>query len=76
NKVRTKDEEKLLKERLSDFEILGTINFSEKIRLADLGQKIPFKVDKEFVKNLNQIKRKLDTKITQKKLVKFFKSLK
>lgn len=67
NKVRTKDEEKLLKERLSDFEILGTINFSEKIRLADLGQKIPFKVDKEFVKNLNQIKKKLDTKITQKK---------
>jgi len=64
NKVRTKDEEELLKEKLSDFEILGTIYFSEKIRLADLDQKIPFKVDKDFVKNLNQIKEKLDTKIT------------
>jgi CO dehydrogenase maturation factor len=63
NKVRSKEEEELLKNKLEDFKILGTINFSEKIRLSDLSNKIPFEVDKKFVQELRNIKEQLDKKI-------------
>jgi CO dehydrogenase maturation factor len=63
NKVRSKEEEELLKNKLEDFKILGTINFSEKIRLSDLSNKIPFEVDKKFVQEISNIKEQLDKKI-------------
>jgi len=55
NKLRTSGEEKLIKDNLSDFTILGKINYSEKVRESDLSSSSPCDADPEFKKSIEKI---------------------
>ncbi len=60
NKLRTGDEEKLIRENLGDFIILGKLPYSEKIRESDLISSSPFDVDPRFSKSIEKIAACLD----------------
>jgi CO dehydrogenase maturation factor len=60
NKLRTDDEEKLIRENLGDFVILGKLPYSEEVRGSDLSSSSPFDVDPEFSKSIEKIAALLD----------------
>jgi len=63
NKVRSEQEEVFLKKNLADFVVLGSIKESAKVRLADLEEKSPYEVDAEFVKEIEQLRERLETEL-------------
>jgi CO dehydrogenase maturation factor len=60
NKLKTGDEEKLIKDNLGDFSIIGKLPFSEKVRESDLGSTSPCDADPEFKKSIEKIAAGLD----------------
>lgn len=68
NKLRTGDEEKLIKENLGDFVILGKLPYSEKVRESDLSSSSPCDADREFRESIEKIASGLDEFIKKSKL--------
>jgi CO dehydrogenase maturation factor len=66
NKLKKDSEEKLIKENLEDFVILGKLPYSEKVRESDLGSSSPFDVDSEFRKSIGKITTRLEKFIGKK----------
>lgn len=55
NKLRSKQERKFLEDNLKDFEILGELPYSEKVRESDLNYYSPCNADKEFKNSIEKI---------------------
>lgn len=66
NKLKTSGEEKLIKDNLSDFTILGKLNYSEKVRESDLSSSSPCDADREFKESIEEIAAGLDKFIGKK----------
>ena len=66
NKLKTSGEEKLIKDNLSDFTILGKLNYSEKVRESDLSLSSPCDADREFKESIEKIAAGLDKFIGKK----------
>lgn len=66
NKLKKDSEEKLIKENLEDFVILGKLPYSEKVRESDLGSSSPFDVDSEFRESIGKIATRLEKFIGKK----------
>lgn len=59
NKIKTAEEEKLIKNNLGDFKILGKLPYSEKVRESDLRYFSPCDADEEFKNSIEEIANKL-----------------
>ena len=59
NKIKNNEEEKLVREKLLDFNVLGIMPYSEGVRASDLQQIQPCEADKEFAKKIEEIALKL-----------------
>jgi len=66
NKLRTDKEEKLIKDNLGDFKILGKLPYSEKVRESDLKYSSPCNADNKFEKSIEEIAAKLDECVASK----------
>jgi len=66
NKVRTDEEEKLIKNSLGDFMILGELPYSDRVRESDLKHFSPCDADPEFKKSIEEIAAGLDKYINKK----------
>lgn len=62
NKIRDEEEE-YLRKNLPKIPILGSIKESAKVRRADLEEKSPYDADAEFVEEINELRKKLETAI-------------
>jgi len=63
NKVVDDAEIDKLKVDLDDVEYIGTIHFSEQVRKADLTGESAFDLDPQFVKELDEIKQRLEKEL-------------
>jgi CO dehydrogenase maturation factor len=63
NKVVDDAEVDMLKEDLGDVEYMGIIHYSEKVRKADLEGNSAFDVDPDFVREVDEIKKKLEEEL-------------
>ena len=61
NKIKNAGEEKLVKENLKDFEIIGKMPYSESVRESDLKHFPPCESDAEFKKSIEDIAVKLES---------------
>jgi CO dehydrogenase nickel-insertion accessory protein CooC1 len=59
NKIKTSGEEKLVREKLADFNVLGIMPYSESVRMSDLKQIQPCEADKIFAQKIEEIALKL-----------------
>ena len=59
NKIKSVEEEKLVRENLNGFEVLGIMPYSDKIRESDLKNFSPCDSDKEFAGRIEEIALKL-----------------
>ncbi len=59
NKIKTGGEEKLVREKLADFNVLGIMPYSESVRMSDLKQIQPCEADKIFAQKIEEIALKL-----------------
>ncbi len=66
NKLRSDEEEKLIKDNLGDFIILGKLPYSERVRESDLKFSSPCDADQEFKKSIEEIAAGLDKNIGRK----------
>jgi len=63
NKVVDDTEVEMLREDLGDVEYIGIIHYSEKVRKADLEGNSAFDVDPEFVREVEEVKKKLEEEL-------------
>src|SRR4030042_3717362 len=66
NKLKTGEEEKLIKDNLGDFVILGELPYSDKVRGSDLSSSSPCDADREFKESIEKIAAGLDKFIGKK----------
>ena len=59
NKIKSEEEEKLVRENLKDFKVLGIMPYSDRIRESDLKNFSPCDSDKDFTKSIEEIALKL-----------------
>ncbi|MCG2789700.1 MAG: hypothetical protein L6405_07125 [Actinomycetia bacterium] len=64
NKIKSDEEKKLLKESLKDFEVLGELPYSDKVRQSDLKNYSPCASDVKFYKKIEEIANKIKEFIT------------
>jgi CO dehydrogenase nickel-insertion accessory protein CooC1 len=60
NKITSKEERKLVRDNLKEFEILGELPYSEKVRRSDLNNYSPCVSDSEFKEEIEKIALKID----------------
>ena len=63
NKVVDDSEVDYLLEGLEDIQYLGSIHFSDKVRKSDLGGNSAYDVDPDFVREIEDVKRKLEEEL-------------
>jgi CO dehydrogenase maturation factor len=66
NKIKSDEEEKLVRENLKDFEVLGIMPYSDRIREADLKNISPCEYDSVFAKSIEEIALKLQDYMLKK----------
>jgi CO dehydrogenase maturation factor len=59
NKVKSEEEEKLVRRNLEDFEVIGIMPYSDKVRESDLGNFSPCDSDASFAEKIEEIALKL-----------------
>jgi len=67
NKIRSEEEEKLVREKLDDFEVLGIMPYSDSIRESDLKDFSPCDSDKEFTGSIEKIAARLQEYMVEDK---------
>jgi CO dehydrogenase nickel-insertion accessory protein CooC1 len=60
NKITSKEERNLVRDNLKEFEILGELPYSEKVRRSDLNNYSPCVSDSEFKAEIEKIALKID----------------
>jgi CO dehydrogenase maturation factor len=68
NKIRNNEEKELLLESLKEFEVLGDLPYSEKVRESDLKNYSPCTSDEKFANAIEKIANKIDSIIAEKAL--------
>jgi len=67
NKIRSEEEERLVREKLDDFEVLGIMPYSDSIRESDLKDFSPCDSDKEFTGSIEKIAARLQEYMVEDK---------